>query len=97
MYVGFENNQYSEPVIIGMLLNDSYKGSSASIIADSIDASVNVNLPQSNVNFGDISLSTIIDSASTASSSATGEGLTKAEYELLLNKIQTLYVQLFGE
>ena len=61
VYVGFENNQYSDPVILGMLLNDTYKNSSASIIADSIDASINVNLPQSNVNFGDITLSNIIN------------------------------------
>ena len=93
VYVGFENNQYSEPVILGMLLNDSYKESSASIRADSIQASVNVNLPNSNVNFGNITLSDIVDNTI---NTGTAGGLTREEYKLLLEKISQLYVQLFG-
>ncbi len=93
VYVGFENNQYSEPVILGMLLNDSYKESSASIIADSINASVNATFPQSNVNFGNVSISDMIDASSSSSFSGGGEGLTKAEYELLLAKIHQLLLQ----
>lgn len=90
VYVGFENNQYSEPVILGMLFNENYIESSASIRADSIDASVNVNLPSTNVNFGNISISDLLDITST-SPTANG-GLTRAEYELLLEKLQQLLV-----
>lgn len=90
VYVGFENNQYSEPVILGMLFNENYMESSASIRADSISATVNANLPQTNVKFGDISISELFDITSTASSG--GSALTKAEYELLLEKIQQLFL-----
>lgn len=45
VYVAFENNQYSEPVIIGALLNDSYTDKSSSIRADSLEALINVGLP----------------------------------------------------
>ena len=37
VYVGFENDQYSEPVIIGSLLNDSYENMNGSILTDSIN------------------------------------------------------------
>lgn len=39
VYVGFENNQYSEPVVLGALLNDSYMTMSGSILADAIQSS----------------------------------------------------------
>lgn len=42
VYVAFENDQYSEPVIIGALLNDNYEYNSGSIITDSIRLTFNV-------------------------------------------------------
>ena len=93
VYVAFENDQYSSPVIIGMLLNDSYVNSSASIIADTLDAAINVNLPNDELKFGNTSLADIINNISISDGESGGGGdLTKAELELLLRKILELYV-----
>ena len=90
VYVAFENNQYSSPVIIGMLLNSNYVGSSASLIADSLEASVDVNFPDKGVTFGKTLLTDILDSLVSV---AGGGDLTKAEFEALIDKIKELYLQ----
>lgn len=93
VYVGFENNQVSEPVIIGMLLNEDYTSSSASIVADTLSASINANLPQNETSFGDINLSTIIDRTALVEAG----DLTNAEYDYLLNKLYAIETGIYDD
>lgn len=95
VYVGFENGQYSEPVILGMLLNDSSVESTASIQADSFNVSHNAELPSTGVKLGDLSLNDIllnINNISNSSSSGGDGDLTVEELEKILAKIVNLYV-----
>lgn len=94
VYVGFENGQYSEPVILGMLLNDSsYSNSSASIQADTFNVAVNADLPSTGVKIGDVDLNDLLLNINNISSSSGGDGdLTKEELEQILAKLISLYI-----
>lgn len=61
VFVGFEDNQYAEPVILGALYNETYVNKSSSLQADSINVSLNANLPDAgNINVGDKTLEDIL-------------------------------------
>lgn len=64
VYVGFENNQISEPVILGMLLNNTFTNSSTTINADSLNVNINAQLPDNQTTVGNINVSNLANNIS---------------------------------
>ena len=61
VFVGFEDNQYSQPVILGNLYNESYANRSSSVQSDSLNVSLDASLPEANkIQIGDRTLEDIL-------------------------------------
>ena len=45
VWITFENNQYSDPVIMGMLYNDKMMESTSTVKADSLTVEIDAHLP----------------------------------------------------
>lgn len=91
VYVGFENNQISEPVILGMLLNNTFTNSSTTINADSLNVNIDAQLPYNQTNVGNINVSDLANNISLS----TLNGLNN-KIELLENHINNCSIVVSG-
>jgi len=89
VYVGFENNQMSEPVVLGVLLNNNSINSSASINADSLNVNVNAVLPQNQTLVGDLNVTKLADNTSLSLLSSVNNEISELKNNV--NKLQVNY------